>query len=178
MPGIDSMQLMFSADAIAARVRALAGEIMRDCAGRPIVLLVVMKGAMIFAADLMRHLSGEVFVDAYVVSSYAADGRQADIRVLYEPRVELAERHVVLVDEIVDTGVTIDALLRHHLHGRGAASVRVCALLDKAAARTVPVTLDYVGFPAPDRWLVGYGMDSDGTCRNLPEIYAMDRSAA
>ena len=174
----DGMQLVFSAAQIDARVRALAARIAQDCQGAPIVLLVVLKGAILFAADLMRHLHGEVLIDFLVVSSYAADGRPSgEVRVLHAPVTDLVGRHVILVDEIVDTGRTAAALLARCVLGRGAASVRVCTLLDKAAARVVPVTIDYAAFEAPDLWLVGYGMDSDGFGRNLPDIYAVPRVA-
>lgn len=170
----EAMHLVYSAAQIKARVRALAARIAQDCQDAPIVLLVVLKGAMLFAADLMRHLPGDVFVDFFVVSSYVADGQSSgEISVHAEPRTALANRHVILVDEIVDTGVTVAALLDRYVQGRDAASVRVCTLLDKVAARKVTVTLDYVGFEAPDLWLVGYGMDTDGLGRNLPDIYAV-----
>jgi len=109
------------------------------------------------------------------VSSYATDGQPpGEVQVQHAPRTDLTGRHVILVDEIVDTGRTVATLLDRYVTGRGAASVRVCALLDKAAARVVPVTIDYVGFAAPDRWLVGYGMDNDdGFGRNLPGIFAV-----
>jgi hypoxanthine phosphoribosyltransferase len=164
---------MFSAAQIDTRVSELAAQIERDCAGKPIVLLVVLKGAVLFAADLMRRLHGEVLIDFFVVSSYTADARSSgQVQALALPRTDLANRHVILVDEIIDTGRTVATLLERYLKDRGAASVRVCALLDKSAARLVPVTVDYVGFEAPDLWLVGYGMDSEGLWRNLPDIYA------
>jgi hypoxanthine phosphoribosyltransferase len=168
------LQLVFSAAEIDARVRELAARIRQDCGEHQIVLLVVLKGAAIFAADLMRHLSGDVFVDFFVVSNYVADGQSSgEIQLHYRPRTDLTNRHVILIDEIVDTGVTIDALLKQHLAGSGASSIRVCTLLDKVAARRVPVVIDYVGFEAPNLWLVGYGMDTDGLGRNLPDIHAM-----
>ncbi len=169
------MQRVFTPIQIEARVRDLARRIGRDCHGRPIVLLAVLKGAILFAADLMRRIEGDVLIDFFVVQSYAADGiASGEVRVLHAPGIDLAGRHVILVDEIVDTGRTVATLLERYVTGRGAASVRVCALLDKAAARIVPVTIDYVGFAAPDCWLVGYGMDSaDGFGRNLPGIFAV-----
>ena len=94
---------------------------------------------------------------------------------LHAPRTDLSGRHVILVDEIVDSGRTVATLLERYVTGRGALSVRVCTLLDKVAARVVPVTIDYAGFEAPDVWLVGYGMDSDGFGRNLPDIHALPR---
>jgi hypoxanthine phosphoribosyltransferase len=167
------MQVVFSAAQIDARVGELAARIEHDRQGRPIVLLVVLKGAILFAADLMRRLRGKVLLDFFVVSSYAGDGLPSgEVQVLHEPRTELVGQDVILVDEIVDTGVTVAALVER-LRQRGAANVRVCTLLDKVAARQVTVTLDYVGFVAPDVWLVGYGMDSDGLGRNLPDIYAV-----
>jgi hypoxanthine phosphoribosyltransferase len=168
------MQCVFTPAQIDARVRDLAGQIERDCRGAPIVLLVVLKGAILFAADLLRRIEGDVLIDFFVVSSYAADGvASGEVQVLHAPRTDLTGRHVVLVDEVVDTGRTVATLLERYVTGRGAISVRVCALLDKSAARVVPVTIDYVGFEAPDRWLVGYGMDNDGFGRNLPGIFAM-----
>jgi hypoxanthine phosphoribosyltransferase len=169
-----SLHCVFTAAQIDARVRELAGQIARDCQSAPIVLLVVLKGAILFAADLMRRIEGDVLVDFFVVSSYPTNGPSAgDVRVLHVPQTDLTGRHVILVDEIVDTGRTVAALLAEYLADRGAASVRVCTLLDKAAARVVPVTIDYAGFEAPESWLVGYGMDnSDGFGRNLPGIFA------
>jgi hypoxanthine phosphoribosyltransferase len=167
------MRVVFSAAQIDAKVGELAARIEHDRQGRPIVLLVVLKGAILFAADLMRRLQGDVLLDFFVVSSYAGDGLPSgEAQVLHAPQTNLAGRHVILVDEIVDTGLTATALVKH-LKRSGAASVRVCTLLDKVAARQVPVTLDYVGFVAPDVWLVGYGMDSDGLGRNLPDTYAV-----
>jgi hypoxanthine phosphoribosyltransferase len=169
----DPMQVDFSAAQIDAKVSELAARIEHDRQGRPIVLLVVLKGAILFAADLMRRLQGEVLLDFFVVSSYAGDrSPSGEAQVLHAPRTDLAGRHVILGDEIVDTGVTVTALVEH-LKRSGAASVRVCTLLDKVAARQVPVTLNYVGFVAPSVWLVGYGMDSDGLGRNLPDIYGV-----
>ena len=168
------LQLVFSAAQIDARVRELAERIQHDCEGHQIVLLVVLKGAAMFAADLMRHLQGDVLVDYFVVSSYVADGQSSgEIKLHYEPRTDLTNRHVILVDEIVDSGLTIDALRTQYLARSGARSIRVCTLLDKVAARRVPVAIDYVGFEAPDLWLVGYGMDTDGLGRNLPDINAV-----
>jgi hypoxanthine phosphoribosyltransferase len=170
---ISPMRVVFSAAQIDAKVSELAARIDQDRQGGPIVLLVVLKGAILFAADLMRRLQGEVLLDFFVVSSYAGDGLPSgEVQVLHAPQTDLAGRHVILVDEIVDTGVTVSALV-DHLKRSGAASVRVCTLLDKMAARRVPVTLDYVGFEAPDVWLVGYGMDSDGLGRNLADIHAV-----
>jgi len=167
------MQVVFSAAQIDARVGELAARIEQDRQGRPIVLLAVLKGAILFAADLMRRLRGEVLLDFFVVSSYAGDGLPSgEVQVLHAPRTDLEGQDVILVDEIVDTGVTVAALVER-LKRSGAASVRVCTLLDKVAARQVAVTLDYVGFEAPDVWLVGYGMDTDGLGRNLPDVYAI-----
>jgi len=168
------MQCVFTPAQIDARVRELATRIEQDCRGAPIVLLVVLKGAILFAADLMRRIEGDVLVDFFVVSSYAADGVLSDeVHVQHAPRTDLTGRHVILIDEIVDTGRTVATLMEGYVADRGAASVRVCALVDKPTARVVPVKIDYVGFEAPDRWLVGYGMDNDGFGRNLPGIFAL-----
>jgi hypoxanthine phosphoribosyltransferase len=169
------LDCVFTSAQIDARVRDIARRIQLDCQGAPIVLLVVLKGAIMLAADLVRQLPGNVLIDFFVVSSYATDGQPAgELKVLHAPRTDLTGRHVILVDEIIDTGQTVVALLDRYINGRGAASVRVCTLLDKVAARLVPVTIDYVGFEAPDRWLIGYGMDNDdGFGRNLPGVFAV-----
>jgi len=118
---------VFTSTQIEARVRDLARRIEQDCRGGPIVLLVVLKGAILFAADLMRQIKGDVLIDFFVVQSYTADGvAPGEVQVLHAPGIDLAGRHVILVDEIVDTGRTVATLLERYVTGRGAASVRVC----------------------------------------------------
>lgn len=168
------MQLVFSAAQIEARVSELAAQIEQDCQGKPIVLLVVLKGAILFAADLLRRLHGDVPIDFFMVSSYATEDQPSGAtQVHLAPRTELAGRHAILVNDIVDTDLTTMTLLERFVNASGAASARLCALLDKSAARLVPITIDYTGFEAPNLWLVGYGMDSDGLGRNLPDIHAV-----
>jgi len=162
---------------IQAAVRRLAGELDRDYAGSEPLLVGGLRGAFIFLADLVRAMRTPVTIEFMRASSYdtgtLTSGRPRILTGL--PRGGARGRHVVLVDDIVDTGLTTQASLRYLGRARPA-SVRVCALLDKPARRLVPVAIDYLGLTVPDRFLVGYGLDMDGRHRQLPEIYAVEQS--
>jgi hypoxanthine phosphoribosyltransferase len=156
------------------RVGELAEEIARDYRDRQPLLVGTLKGSFVFLADLARRLPLPLEIDFIGVASYG-QGRQSSgqVHVYHEPRSELRGRHVVLVEDIVDTGLTL-AELRRYLQGRGPASLRVCALLMKRRAQQAGVTVDYLGFLVPDDFLVGYGLDWAERYRNLPEVYVLD----
>jgi len=160
--------------AIAARVAELARAIARDYAGENPVLVGVLQGAVPFVADLMRALPIDVTVDFIRASSYGAGTSSSGrVRLVADLAVEVADRHVLIVDDIVDTGLTLAALKRT-LEARGPRSVRTCVLLDKAGRRETDVTIDYVGFTIPNVFVVGYGLDYGGLYRNLPYVAALD----
>ena len=152
------------------RVRALARRIADDYRGREIHLVGVLHGAFVFMADLARHLRQPVTCDFLRAASYgngtASSGR---VRFSLEPVQPVAGRHVLLVEDIVDTGLTLSAVL-DRLRRRRPASLRVCTLLRKTARVKVPVPVDYVGFEIPDHFVVGYGLDHAARWRNLPYI--------
>jgi hypoxanthine phosphoribosyltransferase len=138
------------------------------------VLVGVLKGAVVFLADLMRAIEAPCECDFIAVSSYGASTRSSGIVELTKDlSMPIDGREVLVVEDIVDTGRTLTYLLRN-LETRQPASVRVCALLDKAARREVPVSLDYVGFTIPDEFVVGYGLDYAGLFRNLPYVAVLD----
>jgi len=166
-------QVLIDAPRIARRVAELGAEIGRDFAGRPLHVVGVLKGAVPFVADLLRALPlQEVTLDFLGVSSYGRSTERAAPHFTKDLDEPPAGRHVLLVEDIVDTGWTL-ADLRRHVLDRGAASVAVAALLDKPNRRQVAVPVDYVGFVIPDRFVVGYGLDCAGRYRHLPYVGAL-----
>ena len=159
---------------IAARVVELGRAITRDYAEANLVLVGVLQGAIPFIADLMRVLPLDLTVDFLRASSYGSSTTSSRaVRLVADLSVDIADRHVLVVDDIVDTGHTLAALTRE-LQARGPRSVRTCVLLDKTSRRETDVTVDYVGFTIPNVFVVGYGLDYDGLYRNLPYVAALD----
>lgn len=166
--------LILSTSQIHDRVEELATRIARDYRGRRLVLLGVLNGAFIFAADLCRAIDLDLEIDFIRVASYGtAKVSSGNIRLLKEPSIDLTGKDVLLVEDIVDTGTTM-AWLRDHFRCSPAASVRICSLIDKKERRAVPVEVDYVGFDLNRGFLVGYGLDCAEQYRNLPAIYSLD----
>lgn len=167
-------QVLITEAAIAARVNALAQQISRDyrSAGEP-VLVGVLRGAFIFLADLTRRLSIPSTVDFMALSHYEGSTATGAVRLIMDLRVPVTGRHVLLVEDIVDSGDTLAYLLRA-LGARRPASLKTCVLTRKPDRLTQDVQLDYVGFDIPDRWVVGYGLDYDDRFRTLPYIGVLD----
>ncbi len=164
------IEILLTKAVIDRRVRELAGEISRDYAGREILIVGVLKGAFIFMADLIRGLSIPCSVDFVRLVSYN-DGSvsSGDVRITKDLETPIAGRDVLIVEDIVDTGITLSRLVEV-LRERKPASLGVCTLLDKRASRRVPFTADYVGFTIPDGFVVGYGLDYNEKYRFLPDI--------
>ncbi len=162
-------RILFSADQIQTRVRQLAKEISRDYEGRRILLVGVLRGMLCFMADLMRYLEVPADVDFMAISYYGAGNGGEAVHITKDLDVRPNGRHVVLVEDIVDTGMTLSFVLAH-LEARHPASLAVCTLLDKKVRRLTDAPLAYVGFEVPDEFLVGYGLDYREEYRNLPFI--------
>jgi hypoxanthine phosphoribosyltransferase len=172
-------RILFSADAIASRVRALGAEISRDFAGRDLVLVTVLKGGLYFLADLTRAISIPLAMDFMSISAYRS-GRAASgaVRIIKDLDESVTGRTVMLVEDIIDTGLTASYLVRA-LRARDPADVTVCTLLDKPARRIVEgLPIRYRGFEAPDDFLIGYGLDERQQFRHLPYIAALPATAA
>ena len=167
--------VLLSADRIADRVGELAAQISRDYAGIDDLLLVgVLRGAFIFLADLSRLLTVPCSIDFVAVSRYEHGSTPSgDVRLIMDLRVPIAGRHVLLVEDIIDSGGTLAYLVRS-LRARNPASLAICALTRKAERLPPHVEVDYVGFDIPDRWVVGYGLDYDNQLRTLPYIGVLD----
>ncbi len=173
---IELGETLFDQETISSKVGELAERISRDYAGRKLLLVSILKGAVIFTADLMRMITIPVEVEFISVSSYGpALESSGEVTISKDLDVDIAGKHVLLVDTIVDTGETIDSLLRLFA-GRKPASIQVVVLLDKKDRRKTPVPLAYRGFEIPNKFVVGYGLDCEHLYRNLPYIAEVFRA--
>jgi len=168
------MEVLFTPGDIQSAIARLAQEIRQDYRDKNPVLLGVLKGCFVFMSDLVRALDMPLEIEFMSVSSYGPGRTESsgEIRVVQGLRGTIRDRHVLVVEDIVDTGITVDFVLRY-LRRRRPASVRVCALFDKAARHRVDVPIDYLGFSIPDRFVVGYGLDFDERFRYLPGLYCL-----
>ncbi len=166
----DVEEILLDADTIAGRVAELGAQLSADYAERNPVLLSVLKGALVFLADLMRTMDIPSSIDLMELSSYGSGTETSgQVRILKDLSSSIEGRDVVIVEDIIDTGLTLNYLLRY-LAERHPASIRICCLLDKPARRLADLEIDYRGFTIPDRFVVGYGLDFDERYRNLPYI--------
>jgi hypoxanthine phosphoribosyltransferase len=161
-------EVLISASQIERRLNELGTQISHDYADKELLLVGVLKGVTCFMADLMRHIALPVSIDFMTISSYEGDGSGA-VRIVQDLTENIEGRDVLIVEDIVDTGMTLNHLMKQ-LQAREPASLAVCALLDKRARRLVEMPLDYVGFEVPDEFVVGYGLDYRQRFRNLPFI--------
>lgn len=167
-PPVD--EILIGEGEIRARVRELGAAITRDYAGRDLLLVGVLKGAVVFMVDLARAIDLPLAIDFLAVSSYGlATESSGVVRILKDLEQPIEGRHVLIVEDIVDTGLTLKYIVEN-LVSRGPASLRICALLNKMKARKADVAIDYVGFAIPDRFVVGYGLDYAELYRNVPYV--------
>jgi len=163
-------EVLISKEEISRRVRELADEISRDYAGRELIVVGVLKGAFIFMADLIRALNVPCKVDFTQLASYGSGTvSSGDVVISKDIGIAIADRDVLIVEDIVDTGLTLSFLVEA-MKAREPRSLRVCVLLDKKMRRKVPFTADYTGFDIVDRFVIGYGLDFNEQCRGLPDI--------
>jgi hypoxanthine phosphoribosyltransferase len=167
-------EILFSKEVIEGRVRELAEQISRDYAGKELMIVGILKGAFIFMADLIRWLEVPCRVDFVRLASYGCGSiSSGEVRITKDLETSIAGRDVLIVEDIVDTGLTLSRLVEV-LRERRPASLRVCAFLDKPERRRVPFAADYVGFFIPDRFVVGYGLDYNEKFRFLPDVCVFD----
>lgn len=174
----DCEQVLFYEEEIRRRVRELGEQISLDFKGKKLVVIGILKGSLIFLADLIRFITLPVFIDFISVSSYGKSTRSSGtVRILKDLDLNIRGCHVLLVEDIVDTGLTLN-YLKDYMERRRPASFKICALLDKPGRRKVNVAVDYYGFSIPDQFVVGYGLDYNEYYRNLsflmvlrPEVY-------
>ena len=173
MPDLNPSEILLSEDAIQTRVAELAREIRRDFPD-DLHVIAVLKGAFIFLSDLIRHIPGHVSLDFMALSSYAkGTTTSGEVRLLKDLDTTLDGRNVVIVEDIVDTGLTLN-YLQDILRARGPKTLRTACLLSKPSRRQIDVKVEYIGFTIEDRFVVGYGLDYAERYRNLPYITILD----
>lgn len=186
MLAVTDLRVLISRDQVAARVAAMGADITRDFAGQSVIFVGVLKGAAIFLADLARNVHLDATFDFMAVSSYgnrpspsqelANDwDSTGEVRVTKDVDQSMKDRNVILVEDILDTGLTL-TYLKHLLLAHQPRTLRIAALLDKPTRRKKPIEADYVGFSIPDEFVVGYGLDYAEKYRNLPDICVVPRS--
>jgi|SRR5438128_959341 len=174
----DVASVLFPATDIRLRVGELGEALTRDYAGRPPVLVSVLKGAAVFLADLLREIHLPARIDFMSISSYGPASKSSGVvRIVKDLDEDVGGEDVVIVEDIIDTGLTLSYLIST-LQARKPRSIEVCTLLDKSVRRIAPLELRYVGFDCPDRFVVGYGLDYRERYRNLPDILSVDDMAA
>ncbi len=163
-------EILIGEQELQARIAELGVEISRDYAGRDLLLVGVLKGAVFFMADLMRELTVPCEIDFMAISSYGAGTDSSGVvRILKDLDINISGRDVLVVEDIIDSGLTLSYLMRS-LKARKPATVEICALLTKPERREVDVPVAYVGFEIPNRFVIGYGLDFDERYRNLPYV--------
>ncbi len=170
----DIERILFNEDEIIACVKDLGRQITADYQGKELVVAVIMKGSIMFAADLMRYIDVPLTVDFMQVSSYGSGTTSGSLVIKRDLEDEIAGKHLLIIEDIVDSGNTLYNL-KEHLKTSTAASVRVCALLSKPDRRETEVEVEYIGKVIPDEFVVGYGLDYDQKYRNLPYIGILKR---
>jgi hypoxanthine phosphoribosyltransferase len=162
--------ILIDEDTLQTRIGELGAEVSVDYAGKELLLVGVLKGAVFFMADLMRSITVPCEIDFMAISSYGASTDSSGVvRILKDLDINIEDRHVLVVEDIIDSGLTLSYLVRN-LESRSPASLEVCALLTKPARREIDVDVRYVGFEIPNRFVIGYGLDFAERFRNLPYV--------
>ena len=170
-------EILIDEVSLASRVAELGAEVSADYQGRDLLLIGVLKGAVFFMADLMRHLTVPCEVDFMAISSYGdATDSSGIVRILKDLDINIEGRDVLVVEDIIDSGLTLSYLIRN-LESREPASLEICALLTKPARREIDVSVRYVGFEIPNRFVIGYGLDFGERYRNLPYVAVLSDDA-
>jgi len=165
----DIERILITEKEISERVKELGKAISRDYSGKDPVLVAVLRGAIVFLCDLLKEISIPMSLDFLSISSYSGQVQTGVVRILKDLDQNIEDKYVILIEDIIDTGLTLNYILKI-LKARKPAGVRVCALLDKKVRRIVDIPIDYRGFEIPDEFVVGYGMDYEQGYRNLPFI--------
>lgn len=169
----DVAKILVSEEEIKEICKRLGEQISKDYEGKKILLVSVLKGAVVFMADIMRNITCDCEIDFMSVSSYSGTKTTGVVKFKKDLDIDPDGRHILLVEDILDSGVTL-AYLKNVLADRNAASIKVCAFLDKPSNRKADITADYIGKVIPDEFVIGYGLDYDEKYRNLPYVGVLD----
>jgi hypoxanthine phosphoribosyltransferase len=172
----NELEVLLSAEEIAGRVGMMGKRITLDYENKPLILIGILKGSFMFLADLIRQIDLPISIDFMALSSYGSSTKSSGVvRIIKDLDYSLEGHHVLVVEDIVDTGLTLNYIYGH-IKSRGALSVKICSLLDKPGRRQVAVPLHYKGFEIPDEFVVGYGLDVNEKYRNLPDVCRLVRN--
>ena len=171
----DIEEILVSREEIGAMVKQMGSRISEDYAGEELVLVGVLKGGFVFLADLMREITIPVDMDLIAVSSYGASTRSSGVvRIIKDMDLDLTGKHVLIVEDLVDTGLTLKHL-KELFNTRSPKSVKICTAFDKPSRRKVDIEVEYKGIVVPDKFIVGYGLDYAGKYRNLPDVCTLKK---
>lgn len=160
---------LFTAEKIQHRVKELAKEISVYYSGKNLLAVGILKGAFMFFSDIVRQIEIPLTIDFIIASSYIKTHTTGEVKIFYDIREDISDKHILLIEDIVDTGVTLN-YIRERVLAKNPESLRICAFLDKRERRIVDIPLDYIGYTIPNEFVVGYGLDYDNKYRNLPYI--------
>ncbi|EFG27774.1 MULTISPECIES: hypoxanthine phosphoribosyltransferase [Fusobacterium] len=153
------------------RIKELAKQIEKDYAGEEVYCVGLLKGSVVFLSDLVKEINSPVIIDFMSVSSYGSETvSSGDVKILKDTDLDLRGKHVLIVEDIIDTGLTLEHVIRYFKESKGVKTLKTCTLLSKPERRKVNIDIDYVGFDVPDKFVIGYGLDYDQKYRNLPYI--------
>ena len=153
------------------RIKELAKQIEKDYAGEEVYCVGLLKGSVVFLSDLVKEINSPVVIDFMSVSSYGSETvSSGDVKILKDTDLELRGKHVLIVEDIIDTGLTLEHVIKYFKDSKGVKTLKTCTLLSKPERRKVNIDIDYVGFDVPDKFVIGYGLDYDQKYRNLPYI--------
>jgi len=167
---------LLTAGQIQGKVKELAREISKDYAGKDVIAVGILKGAFMFFSDIVRSIEIPLTFDFIIASSYVKSDTTGEVKIHYDVREDISDKHVLLIDDIVDTGITLNQI-RERILTRTPLSLKICTFLDKRERRVVDIPLDYVGYVIPNQYVVGYGLDYDNRYRNLPYISVFRKKA-
>ena len=167
---------LFDSRKIQAKVQELAAQISSDYQGKDLVTIGILKGAFMFFSDIVRYITVPITLDFVIASSYVKTETSGDVKVYYDIREDIANKDVLMIDDIVDTGITLN-YIHERLLARRPSSLKICAFLDKKERREVDIPIDYIGFEIPNEFVVGYGLDYENKFRNLPYISVFKKKA-
>ena len=153
------------------RIKELAKQIEKDYAGEEVYCVGLLKGSVVFLSDLVKEINSPVIIDFMSVSSYGSETvSSGDVKILKDTDLDLRGKHVLIIEDIIDTGLTLEHVIRYFKESKGVKTLKTCTLLSKPERRKVNIDIDYVGFDVPDKFVIGYGLDYDQKYRNLPYI--------
>ena len=153
------------------RIKELAKQIEKDYAGEEVYCVGLLKGSVVFLSDLVKEINSPVIIDFMSVSSYGSETvSSGDVKILKDTDLDLRGKHVLIVEDIIDTGLTLEHVIKYFKESKGVKTLKTCTLLSKPERRKVNIDIDYIGFDVPDKFVIGYGLDYDQKYRNLPYI--------